>query len=113
VEELLEQGWPADTVEPLLNQSLLHTAALNGQEGVVGLLLARGAHVDAMDRCGRTPLHYAAHRGAHQVVKLLLVYGAEADAGDRYCVTPSELAAGEGYMGTAELLRRHGVVGRE
>ncbi|MBS3764144.1 MAG: ankyrin repeat domain-containing protein [Planctomycetes bacterium] len=48
--------------------------------GVVALLLAGGARIDAKDNDGRTPLHLAALKGHENVVAVLLENGAKSNA---------------------------------
>ncbi|EOD41873.1 hypothetical protein EMIHUDRAFT_431850 [Emiliania huxleyi CCMP1516] len=67
--------------------TLLMTAARQGHERVVELLLQRGAEVNVVDSLGGTAMMYAAHQGRERVVKLLLRHGAEINLQDSYGVT--------------------------
>jgi ankyrin repeat protein len=58
----------------------LHRAAERGREEVVGLLIEKGADVDATANNGWTPLHMAAQSGKLSVVKRLVKAGAKVDA---------------------------------
>ena len=49
----------------------LHRAAAAGDRPAVEALLARGAHVDARDECGRSPLQLASARGHDGCVEVL------------------------------------------
>jgi ankyrin repeat protein len=49
----------------------MHSAAANGNEALVELLLAEGADPEARTDDGKTPLDLAAERG-HEVVATLL-----------------------------------------
>lgn len=61
-------------------ESLLHLAVQAGDEGIVRLLLERGAHVDVHANNGETPL-YLAYIGRHDGIgRLLLDKGADANA---------------------------------
>ncbi|KAM6478595.1 hypothetical protein HDV62DRAFT_382720 [Trichoderma sp. SZMC 28011] len=57
----------------------LHLAARGGFMGIIGLLVSRGARLDAKDTYGRTALHYAAEAGHLEAVGLIdvamLVFG--------------------------------------
>ncbi|OPB41015.1 hypothetical protein A0O28_0107120 [Trichoderma guizhouense] len=46
----------------------LHLAARGGFMGIIGLLVSRGARLDAKDTYGRTALHYAAEAGHLEAV---------------------------------------------
>ncbi|XP_023561438.1 60 kDa lysophospholipase isoform X2 [Octodon degus] len=70
-------------LEDCNGQTPLHVAARRGQEGVVTMLLHRGADVDARDQDGLSPLLLAV-RGRHQgTIGLLRMAGA--------CLTPQDL----------------------
>lgn len=51
--------------------SALHVAAAYGKASVVGLLLANGADINALDARGKTPLQLADENGAEDVARLL------------------------------------------
>ncbi|KAK7409434.1 hypothetical protein QQX98_008395 [Neonectria punicea] len=55
-------------------------AAESGHEGIVKLLLEKGANVEAKDDYGWTPLLWAAENGHEGIVKLLLEKGADIEA---------------------------------
>ena len=57
-----------------------HLAALRGHTGVVGLLLGKGATIQAINTYNNTPLHLAAQGGHTGTVKLLLRKGALIEA---------------------------------
>jgi ankyrin repeat protein len=54
----------------------LSSAAVNGHDHIVKLLINKGAEFDSKDDDGRTPLSSAAENGHAVVVKLLLKKGA-------------------------------------
>lgn len=56
-------------------RSALFGAAHWGRKGVVELLLAKGAEVNAKDNKGVTPLHEAMIEGRNEVAELLRQYG--------------------------------------
>ena len=64
-------------------------------EAVVGLLLDRGAAIDATDDRGRTALIIAAERGDAAVVGLLLERGADRASADKQGKTALDLATSE------------------
>jgi cytohesin len=64
------------------NWTVLHSAVYSSEDvvirtGVVRLLIARGANVNACDCGGRTPLSYAKNEGYTNVVELLKKHGAK------------------------------------
>lgn len=67
------------------SRTLLHRAAVNGFADLMGLLLKRGADIEARDRWGGSPLYLAAAGGQAKAVEFLLAQGADiharADAG--------------------------------
>jgi ankyrin repeat protein len=66
----------------------LHLAAYFGVEGIVRLLLHRGADVKAAATDGETPLHRASYNGHLEVVQLLLDKGADVKAATEDGETP-------------------------
>lgn len=78
-------------------------------ESVVGLLLERGADVNARTELGATPLQVAASaNGTEAVVSLLLEKGAEPDAPEDRGVTPLIAAASVGNTAVAKRLIARG-----
>jgi ankyrin repeat protein len=70
---LTESGRSAlDTVD-IENWTTLSWALKRGHEGIVKLLLEKGADANAADRAGWTPLRWATQNGHVDVVKLLSV----------------------------------------
>src|SRR5271156_612467 len=63
-------------------------AAWNGHEGVVKLLLDRGADIEWKDQSGQTKLVYAIVNGHVAIVKLLLNRGANIESKDYDSGTP-------------------------
>jgi hypothetical protein len=96
-----EQFWTT----PLLWASEGH----NFKDGsVTRLLLEHGAHINALNRNGRTALYMASRDGALEVVRLLLKHGADVDVKDNDGKTALQVAANRGYDEVVELLREHG-----
>src|SRR5208283_3206840 len=107
VEYLLDRGFPlADSH----GRSPLHWAASHGCADIVGLLIRRGADVNARDSYGRTPLYEAAGNrnedaGAilnsvcesaalekyYDVVTMLISNGADINARDKGGKTPMDV----------------------
>jgi ankyrin repeat protein len=63
--------------------SLLHSAAEDGDLGLLEYLLRQQADVNFSDLCGRTPLMAAAERGHADVIRRLLAAGANVHACDQ------------------------------
>jgi len=82
----------------------LHFAAESGQLDVAGLLLSRGAGIDAEDRGGDTPLHRAVLYGGVEMVDLLLGQSPNLEVQNSYGRTPLHYVARE--TGSAELAER-------
>ncbi|XP_007663828.1 ankyrin repeat and SOCS box protein 10 [Ornithorhynchus anatinus] len=122
-ELLLRFGAKVDGRSEEEEETSLHVAARAGLTGLVGLLLARGAHPDAQDATGQTPLlaacsspcpppgaEGAGEAAGHrlQVCHLLLAGGAAADAADQDRRRPLHLACRHGDTAVAELLLERG-----
>jgi uncharacterized protein len=69
-------------------------------QGVVDLLLSRGAALDAMDDRGRTPLMTAAELGHAELVAMLIGRGADQSLRDKSGKTALDLAANESVRRT-------------
>ncbi|HET9672185.1 MAG TPA: ankyrin repeat domain-containing protein [Actinomycetota bacterium] len=84
----------------------LHFAAFFGRPDAVGLLLARGAEVDAFGRgwMTGTALHSAVSRGHADNVRLLLDAGASPDVRQSHGWTPLHAAAHNGDVASLEAL---------
>ena len=54
----------------------LHDAAYKGINGLITILMDRGADVNCQDRSGVTPLHWAAANGQVEACQLLIDEGA-------------------------------------
>ncbi len=87
-------------------QTPLHLAATAGYAGLVELLLAKGADVNAVDDSGRTALSYAVEKHYQPVVQLLLAAHADPNAGASNL--PLTVAAYYGDMPALKLLLANG-----
>ncbi|HSN91891.1 MAG TPA: ankyrin repeat domain-containing protein [Anaeromyxobacteraceae bacterium] len=76
--------------------------------GLVELLLADGADIQAATNRGDTPLHLAASLGNADVVRVLLARGADREARNGAGATPAALAASHGRTEVLGLLHQPG-----
>ena len=76
-----------------LDWTKLHSAASVGKAELVGLLLDKGAEINAKAKDGLTPLHLAVKRSHPAVVKLLFSRGANPSAKDNGGNSPVHIAA--------------------
>ena len=89
----------------------LHLACEMGDDRLVVILLAMGAHVDLPtpdDQGCCTPLLFAATHGRTECVRVLLRAGAAVDAPDIWGNTPLYKAACYNHHGCVRLLLEHG-----
>ncbi|MEW6349022.1 MAG: ankyrin repeat domain-containing protein [Thermodesulfobacteriota bacterium] len=84
VERLLRQGADVNTADKFYGRTALMWAAEQGNEKVVGLLLDKGADVNAKSPEGWTALMSAAMGGDPEVVRRLLDKGADVQAEDAF-----------------------------
>ncbi|GAW14689.1 hypothetical protein ANO14919_040920 [Xylariales sp. No.14919] len=91
-----ENGW-----------TVMHSAAMNGHEAIVRLLLDNQARPDVKDTTRRTPLHWAAEKGYDAVVRLLLGNGADVHADDQDERTAMDWALQNGHAAVVRLLLEH------
>ncbi len=89
------------------NKTPLHIAAAAGNKGMVGLLLAEGADVNAIDKNGWTPLHMAVQEGSNELTELLLSKGADPNAKNNVGTAPLHWATFYGRMDLAGTLPAH------
>lgn len=101
---LLARGAPLD--KP--GWSPLHYAASGPEPRIVGLLLERGARVDAESPDRTTPLMMAARYGKEESVKLLLARGADAKRTNDRNMNAADFARGSGRDWLAAMLSRPG-----
>ena len=105
----IEQHWAAgkdvNAKDDLYGDTPLLWAAGFGHKEVVGMLITKGADVNAKSGGGWTPLHYATGGNDKEIVLLLIAKGADLNAknaNDR--ITPLHWAAWRGHKEIAELL---------
>lgn len=104
---LLDKG--ADVKKKWSLGTPLHGAANSGEAGLVRLLLARGAEIDANDGYQGTPLAQAAAEGHVAVIRLLLKAGADPNARrSDHQGGPLSLAVTKGHEEAIELLLKAG-----
>ena len=92
VQFLLDNGADVNQRDGL-EETVLHSAAFETNNEIVGLLLAAGADVNATDESGDTPLYFltmteSSRRNRERCAQLLLSHGARLDAADRISWTP-------------------------
>ncbi|KAM6354157.1 26S proteasome non-ATPase regulatory subunit 10 isoform 1-T1 [Alca torda] len=85
----------------------LHIAASAGRDEIVKALIAKGAHVNAVNQNGCTPLHYAASKNKQEIAIMLLENRADPDATDHFKSTPLHRAAAKGNLKMVQILLQH------
>lgn len=85
-----------------------HTAAIEGDIGLLERLLAAGQDIDAPDRYGQTALMLAARQGRTEVVDLLLARQATLDVTEKYGLSALMLAIVNDHGGVAARLLEAG-----
>jgi len=86
-------------------KTVLHRAALSGNNRSVEILVAAGAEVNAVDEDEKTPIHFAASRGHEAVARTLVLCDADFTAKDGVSGgTPLHIAAMFGNTGVCKLL---------
>jgi Ankyrin repeats (3 copies) len=89
-------------------QTLLSWAASKGYVAMAGLLLEKGADIEAKSNGGCTPLGVAARYGHEAVARLLLETGADINAKCNLGLSPLGAAARHGHKAVARLLIEKG-----
>jgi ankyrin repeat protein len=108
VEELLERDPHLDLdAQDREGEAALLEAARAGADGVVTLLLERGANVRVANRNGETPLILTAGHGSTAILRALLAHGANACARTAHHRTAVTEAAAEGHRKNLEVLLEH------
>ena len=86
----------------------LHYAVTYGAADLIGLLVSRGADVNAADDTGLTPLHAAAMISHTTEAGLLIEHGADLEARDKFGDTPFFFAAMHGQVRMLDFLLKAG-----
>ena len=108
VEALLTAGVPVDESDYVLGTAL-HVSVAEGNTGIAGTLIARGADLEAVsEQQGSRALHLAAQFGNAPMVALLLDSGADIEARDDLERTPLSRAAAAGQVDAVRLLLDRG-----
>ncbi|RHY49623.1 hypothetical protein DYB34_006329 [Aphanomyces astaci] len=89
---LLDQPLTSPRLTDAFNVSALHYACIGGSVAAVELLLAAGAHVDALDLGSQTPLHYACMTPSVGCVQALVTAAAHTLAINEGGSTPLHVA---------------------
>lgn len=79
------------------NTVLVHATEKKSSLGVLQLLLAASANVDAPDNEGKTALFNACYFGNEEAAKVLLTAGAKVDYADKNGIQPIHFAVNKGY----------------
>ena len=90
------------------NRTVLHEAAEQDKQKIVGYLIQHGAKVNTKDNIGYNPLHFAVRNNSVDVAKLLLEKGAEVNTKDNNGVNPLHEAARNNSVDVAKLLLENG-----
>lgn len=104
IKKLLDLGADPNTADDC-NDSVLHWAAVLGNENVARILIEAGADIDAGNEYFDTPLHQA---GSENVAMLLISNGAYIDAKNKYEQTPLHIAIQDDREGVARKLIQAG-----
>ena len=89
--------------------TMLHIGVDKSYKGLVEILLAAGAVIDALDIEGEKPLYKAVKNGHPEVVDMLLEAGARVDEADKSGETPLYRAVVDNNQKVVEMLLKAGV----
>ncbi len=102
--ELLLLGADPNQISGIQQRRLLHRTAIKGNFSFTGMLIAKGADVNAEDVNGKRPLHLAAAGGNQFVCLDLIKAGAEINAQTNSGKTALFFAARRGDSGMIKML---------
>jgi ankyrin repeat protein len=80
VKLLLDKGAHIEKASDFDGEKPLHVAIKNKNPAIIGLLLEKGANIEASNRLGETPLHWAAWHANVAAINYLLDKGANIEA---------------------------------
>ena len=83
---------------------VLHAASFGGNQGIVQILLDKGAEINAQCKRHGNALHIASFRGYQEIVQILLDKGAEVDAQSASGATALQFASRYGYQDIVRIL---------
>eukprot|EP00210_Caulerpa_lentillifera_P001277 g1233.t1 len=101
---LIQAGAVVEVEKAASGQSILWTAAFQGNEEIVQLLLQRGVSVDQTDSTGVTPLYAAVSSNQVEIVELLLDWTANPNHQKNDGNTPLHSASANCFVDSIELL---------
>lgn len=84
--------------------TMLMTAAICGETGVIDFLVGKGYDVNYQNGEGKTALYYAANAGSGASVRRLLELGADPNLKDNDGETPRQAAEKKGHMQVTRLI---------
>uniref|UniRef100_A0A7S3XYC5 Uncharacterized protein n=2 Tax=Heterosigma akashiwo TaxID=2829 RepID=A0A7S3XYC5_HETAK len=77
------------------NETAIHRAARNGQDGQVSLLISKGANVNILDQNGNSPVHHACMGSHLNCVKILIDALADLTITNHAGLTPLDIASSQ------------------
>ena len=107
VERLLGEGADINAAKGEYKTTVLMEAAVRGNQGVMRLLLEKGANVNMADQDGWTALMGATVQGLVEPVKLLLENGADVSAKNHNGETALVMATGMKHAEIRDALLEH------
>jgi uncharacterized protein len=107
VERLLGEGADINAAKGEYKTTVLMEAAVRGNQGVMRLLLEKGANVNMADQDGWTALMGATVQGLVEPVKLLLENGADVSAKNHSGETALVMATGMKHTEIRDALLEH------